>query len=134
MSQARVSATRAGSCGTEEPTFPKDRPRQRRPEMSSRLEVGMNTHQHVGGDPRATEYAIGEVTIATLRRRVVGRDHNQVVVAIGPGLTAGYRAEQIDPRYSDPGNPESSIDLILFSGQNPLQLSEVFSGRGIVGL
>src|SRR3989441_12809000 len=85
---AFVSATRAGSCGMEQPALAQHRTGQRGAEMTPGKKLAVRAHEGVHGGPRAPKHLVGESTPPTFRRGIV-RDHDQeIIVAVGTGVAA----------------------------------------------
>src|ERR1039458_246712 len=95
-SQARTSATRAGSCRMEESSLANDSGRQGRGQMQAAIELAGGPNQHVGGNPGAPERNIGSAAAAEFGWRVVRHDDHNVVVAVRPGVSPGNGTEQVD--------------------------------------
>lgn len=64
--------------------------------MHAAVKARPSPHQYVRGSSRAAEYLVRESATSPFLRRVVGDDHHEVVVAIRPRVTSGFRAEEVD--------------------------------------
>lgn len=97
---ARVSESRVASCGMQQNAFPNYRGRKRRPQREASLEIAAGADQHVNGRAGAPQHLVRQTATAAVRRRVVGYDEEQVVVAVEPRVGTRARSEQIHARGS----------------------------------
>jgi len=109
--------------------------------MKAALEVAPGLHQHVGRGPRPAKGGISESAATPIQRRRIRHDHEQIVVAIRPGIAAGMRPEEIDSlgsvgggeaanRVSQPSLGESTAD-VLGDSREPSPLAPDRKARSI---
>src|SRR5437773_3585815 len=96
LSQALVSATRAGSCGMEQPSLAEHGSWQRGPEAGSGEEPTMCANEGVHCRPCPPQNLVGKSALPTIRCGIVGNDDQKIVIAVGVCVAARDGAEEVD--------------------------------------
>lgn len=81
----------------EQPSFAQHCAWQRRLQMGAGVKPPATAHHRIDGGCRAPKHFVCELAVAPFRGRIIGNDEEQVVVAVGPGIAARLRAEEINP-------------------------------------